>query len=32
MTEKEFFNAVSNGSEDVLQLFLEEVSSAGASY
>ena len=32
MTEKEFFNAVSNGSEDVLQLFLEAVSSAGASY
>ena len=32
MTEKEFFNTVSNGSEDVLQLFLEAVSSAGASY
>ena len=32
MTEKEFFNAVSNGSEDVLQSFLEAVSSAGANY
>ena len=32
MTEKEFFNAVSSGSEDVLQLFLEAVSAAGASY
>jgi hypothetical protein len=28
MTEKEFFNTISNGSEDVLQLFLEAVSSA----
>jgi hypothetical protein len=32
MTEKEFFNIVSNGSQDVLQLFLEAVSSAGAQY
>lgn len=32
MTEKEFFNAVLNGTEDVLQLFLEAVSSAGVSY
>ena len=32
MTEKEFFNTVSNGSEDVLQLFLEAVSAGGTSY
>jgi len=33
MTEKEFFNTVLNGSEDVLQLFLEAVSSAaGVGY
>lgn len=32
MTEKEFFNAVSNGSEDVLQVFLDTLSSAGVEY
>jgi hypothetical protein len=32
VTEKEFFNTVLNGSEDVLQLFLSAVSSAGVGY
>lgn len=32
MTEKEFFNTVLNGSEDVLQLFLSAVSSAEVGY
>jgi hypothetical protein len=32
MTEREFFNAVSNGSEDVLQVFLDTLSSAGVEY
>ena len=32
MTEREFFNTVLNGSEDVLQLFLTAVSSAGVGY
>jgi len=32
MTEKEFVNAVSSGSEDVLQVFLDAVSSSGVEY
>jgi len=32
VTEKEFLNAILNGSQDVLQLFLEALSSAGVSY
>ncbi len=32
MTEKEFFNTVLNGSEDVLQLFLAAISFAGVGY
>lgn len=32
MTEKEFFNAVSNGREDVLQVFLDALSATGIDY
>ena len=32
MTEKEFYNAVSNGHEDILQIFLNYLSSEGANY
>jgi hypothetical protein len=32
MTEKEFLNAVSNGSEDVLQVFLDALSATGIDY
>jgi len=32
MTEKEFLNAVFNGSEDVLQVFLDALSATGVDY
>ena len=32
MTEKEFFNAVTNGKEDVLQIFLDALSSSAVGY
>ncbi len=32
MTEKEFLNAVFNGKEDVLQIFLDTLSSTGVDY
>ena len=32
MTEKEFLNAVFNGKEDVLQIFLNTLSSTGVDY
>jgi len=32
MTKKEFLKAVSNGSEDIIQIFLDALSSAGADY
>ena len=32
MTEKEFFNAVSKGSEDVLQVFMDALSSTAVEY
>ena len=32
MTEREFFNAVSNGQEDVPQILLDILADAGAAY
>ena len=32
MTEKEFFNAVSNGKADIIQILLDALSTTGADY
>lgn len=32
MTKKEFINAVANGKKDILQLFLDSITEAGADY
>jgi len=32
MTKKEFFKAVSNGEEDVIQVFLDALSTANVDY
>ena len=32
MTKKEFFKAVSNGEEDVIQIFLDALSTANVDY